>query len=1166
MKNYLLAKIIGVFWAIFFSGITFSQPELPELVFQGSHSAQINTVIFTPDGKYLVSSGQGGDVKIWEVNSGLLCRTISAHNGWLTPVALTPDGTFAAVGCEDGAIRIWNLLNGKLDRILSTKSESIYSVAISPDGKILASGSADKKLRIWDIAARRLLATQKAHSSFVSSIAFSADGKYLASSSFNEGKVKIWQIPSGRLQNVFEPFKFEHFKGDDIQWVDQVLFCPVSGYLITSGHSINFDPKPGEHSDDGVKIWDIANGTVLKSSLNEIISMNAAAISPDGKILAVNSANAILLYDLGIGECLGNLKGHTNGIETLAFSPDGTMLASGSKDETIRLWDVKKRQISRVFGAKVLNTDAIVVSPNGDFLAFSRGLRTQAGAEGDPYNVVELWNLKTGQPVQHLQGDRYGGNAIKFSPDGSCLGFECYDEGIVLWDLILNKKSGTLKAMKQGFIDDFAFNEEELLVARDGGWSNILFSRWNGWRFGSFVPVYPEEERNVKKKSEFLPRIKFSQNGKIFASCGYDTKKIRIWNSQDGRLLKTLDAIKQSPMVFSPNGSLLAYIGRYENLQLHNLDETRNSKKFTGSYNVLEFSPDSRTLAAVKTSIDLWDVNRGQIRLRLSGHPGAINAVAFHSDGRLLYTAGEEGSIMVWELNRGRHLATILSFNENDWIVFSPEGFFDGTQQAWRLVNFRFPSEPMRLYAPEQFFNQFYQPDLLADVIREGKSIREILKDREDPRANLDISAYRNSTLPEIRIVSPKMQSQPFTTKTITVKVQAKDTGSGLRDLRIFRNGTLAHIKRGILSADPQSGFYYISVPIQLVAGENKISAYVFNHDNLKSKEDAITITVEKYLKRKGNVYIIATGIDTYADPDYNLNYAVADAVAFTDSLARNLANLDDYKSAIPITLINGEATKKNILASLSFLAGETRGVPASIARKLKKAKPVAPEDVVVFYFSGHGSAWKNGYYLIPHEFGSSGTTSLTVEKDYPQQLAQAISDQELQNKFEKIDVGTVMLIIDACQSGQALESEEKRLGPMNSRGLAQVAFEKGMYVLTAAQSYETARELEKFGHGIFTYLFLKGLSDFWNADIDPKDKKITIYELFNYVSGRVPGESKQALMNYANKTGKEIDFGFETVKGQSPRAYYRSLEDAKSFILNLTKINAIFPMSIEVK
>ena len=78
--------------------------------------------------------------------------------------------------------------------------------------------------------------------------------------------------------------------------------------------------------------------------------------------------------------------------------------------------------------------------------------------------------------------------------------------------------------------------------------------------------------------------------------------------------------------------------------------------------------------------------------------------------------------------------------------------------------------------------------------------------------------------------------------------------------------------------------------------------------------------------------------------------------------------------------------------------------------------------------------------------------------------LEHGISDEELERAVEGIDADKLLMVIDACNSGQALEAEERRRGPMNSKGLAQLAYEKGMYILTAAQSYQAAQEASATG------------------------------------------------------------------------------------------------------
>src|SRR5205807_248658 len=188
--------------------------------------------------------------------------------------------------------------------------------------------------------------------------------------------------------------------------------------------------------------------------------------------------------------------------------------------------------------------------------------------------------------------------------------------------------------------------------------------------------------------------------------------------------------------------------------------------------------------------------------------------------------------------------------------------------------------------------------------------------------------------------------------------------------------------------------------------------------------------------------YILAVGINNYSNPGYDLKFAVADEREFSAEVKRRQEALKRYAQVETISLSDSEATKANIVRKLIELSAR-----------------VQPEDTVIVYFAGHGTALQKRFYLIPHDLGYDGPRTRLNEAGLQTILAHSISDIELDQAFEKIDAGKILLVIDACNSGQALEAEEKRRGPMNSKGLAQLAYEKGMYVLTAAQSYQAAQE-----------------------------------------------------------------------------------------------------------
>jgi uncharacterized caspase-like protein len=174
--------------------------------------------------------------------------------------------------------------------------------------------------------------------------------------------------------------------------------------------------------------------------------------------------------------------------------------------------------------------------------------------------------------------------------------------------------------------------------------------------------------------------------------------------------------------------------------------------------------------------------------------------------------------------------------------------------------------------------------------------------------------------------------------------------------------------------------------------------------------------------------------------------------------------------------------------------------------------------------------------------------------------LDHSLSDRALDHVMEGINAGQFLLVIDACNSGQVLEADEKRPGPMNSKGLAQLAYEKGMYILTASQSYQAALEVAQLGHGLLTYALIEqGLKETY-ADNDPHDGKLTVREWLNYASQRVPQIQIQKLKE-ARGLGLHLSFASEADSGSSleddhelqrPRTFYRRELISNPFIIAL--------------
>jgi len=276
----------------------------------------------------------------------------------------------------------------------------------------------------------------------------------------------------------------------------------------------------------------------------------------------------------------------------------------------------------------------------------------------------------------------------------------------------------------------------------------------------------------------------------------------------------------------------------------------------------------------------------------------------------------------------------------------------------------------------------------------------------------------------------------------------------------------------------------------------------------------------------------------------------VADATSFAEEVRAQQAKLGQYERVTVITLSDADATKENILTALKGLSSATA---SALPPALAAIKPAQPEDAVIIYFAGHGAARGARFYLVPHDLGYTGARTGINAQAVETILSHSISDLELEGAFEGLDAERLLLVIDACNSGQALEAEEKRRGPMNSKGLAQLAYEKGIYILTAAQSYQAALEAAELGHGYLTFALVEEGLKRGLADRDAKDGQILGREWFNYATERVPQMQEKGMLS--SRLLLFVD-GEEGIKDpakrsiQRPRVFYRRELEARPLVV----------------
>src|SRR4029079_6375160 len=157
------------------------------------------------------------------------------------------------------------------------------------------------------------------------------------------------------------------------------------------------------------------------------------------------------------------------------------------------------------------------------------------------------------------------------------------------------------------------------------------------------------------------------------------------------------------------------------------------------------FSRDGKLLASggSDSTIKIWDVATQKELRTLTGHTAPIESIYFSPDGRLLASASDDGSTFVWDTKTGEHLLTLISLDDgSEWMVVTPQGLFDGTPVSWNQILWRYNQETFNVAPIEWFFNEFYYPGLLSEIVH-GKRPRVAQdvskKDRRQPIVKLSL-------------------------------------------------------------------------------------------------------------------------------------------------------------------------------------------------------------------------------------------------------------------------------------------------------------------------------------------------------------------------------------------------------------------------------------------
>jgi WD40 repeat protein len=300
---------------------------------------------------------------------------------------------------------------------------------------------------------------------------------------------------------------------------------------------------------------------------------------------------------------------------TVALSPDGKFAASGSRDKTIKIWDLAtNKEIATLKGHKDY-VECLRFSPDGKTLVSSSNDANEKVKLAD--SVVKFWDAETWKERASIS---QAGNWIRdlgFSPDGKTLITRSMNHGdIRLWDAAaLNNK-----ASFAGFADN---ERSKVCFTPDGKFLAVHMSQVDP-PASSVRFLDPENGKTittVKGKGNKTTGVVFSPDGKLFAFNG------QLWDAETKKSLRSLKGIRDDAnfWAFSPSGDILVTSGVV----------TRNTAKRSD----------------VKTAVlTLWETESGKELVSVKHEVGEGDTqflgVVISADGKLIAAANPEGVVL----------------------------------------------------------------------------------------------------------------------------------------------------------------------------------------------------------------------------------------------------------------------------------------------------------------------------------------------------------------------------------------------------------------------------------------------------------------------------------------------------------------------------------------
>ena len=401
--------------------------------------AWLYAAVWSPDDALLATASED-IVKVWDAGTGAELRSFRAHSGYVLSVDWSPDSRQVVSGGQDGLVKVWDLdARDKSPTVLRGHTGVIWSVSWDRISKRIASASQDGTLRIWDPS----IPTEFVGIPGSAPATWDHEGKKLAVTSVDRGEIQVLDVQSGQL---LRSFKTDHkvsvlaLSPDDSllagvmnngmlsiwEWQERAVVHTIDGEHAGEHWCVSWAPDSKQFAtggDDGmVRIWDAKALAPIDELRGHMDHVGAVAWSPKGSLIAATDfalslkiwthgpSGWSLLHDLRRGSRQWNGSREATRPWALAWSPDGMRIAAvvaSGVPQGLTVWDATGgKEIFRAQGHSS-GVTSVAWSPDGRRLA-----------TGGVDRTVIIWDAEAGNELIRVGGHEAGIMLLKWDPSG----------------------------------------------------------------------------------------------------------------------------------------------------------------------------------------------------------------------------------------------------------------------------------------------------------------------------------------------------------------------------------------------------------------------------------------------------------------------------------------------------------------------------------------------------------------------------------------------------------------------------------------------------------------------------------------------------------------------------------------------------------------------------